>query len=95
MKEKLKKPDNKPDESLRILEEGKCIETGKKPNKHWLYYKVHDLSDNSIFYFMYILTEDSHITTIYPDEEFEFYFVKLKELRRKKLKRLNALSNEM
>lgn len=90
---KLKKIESESALSMRILECGNCIEIGKRPNKNWHYYKVYDVSVNSIFYYMYILTKNSHITTTCTDNEFPLYFIKTKELRRKKLERLKALSN--
>ena len=80
-------------ENLYVLESDNCIEIGEKPNRNWRYDKIYDLSENIVFYHMYIFTEDSVITSSCDEEEFPLYYVNLKELRREKLERLKAISN--
>lgn len=86
-------PGSKLKYDLRILEWGTCIELDKKRNRHWNYYKFLHLADNSISYELHIFTKKSVITSSCSEEEFPFYFIKPKELRRKKLERLKALSD--
>lgn len=78
---------------LKILEWGIYIETDKKLNRRWNYYKFLNPADSSVSYEMHIFTKKSVITCSCSEEEFPLYFIKPKELRRKKLKRLKSLSD--
>lgn len=78
---------------LKILEYGNCIETEKELNRRWNYYKFLILADNTVSYEMHIFTKESVITCSCSEEEFPLYFIKPKELRRKKLETLKVINN--
>lgn len=86
-------PGSESEYGMKMLEWGICIETDNKLHRRWNYYKFLNLAENTVSYEMHIFTKESIITCSCSEEEFPLYFIKPRELRRKKLERLKALSN--